>query len=71
MKQKPDLPDPSGPLKEAVPRTAIAAAANVKVTEAFNETEVKKSASRTHESNAFLTSAQKHEVTAYDTTFLQ
>ena len=35
VKQKPDLPDPSGPLKEKVPPTAIAAA-NAKVVEAID-----------------------------------
>ena len=43
VKQKPDLPDPSGPLKEKVPPAAIAAA-NAKVVEAINKAEVKKSA---------------------------
>ena len=41
VKQKPDLPDPSGPLKEKVPPAAIAAA-SAKVVEAINEAEVKK-----------------------------
>ena len=61
MKQKPDLPDPSGPLSQAVPPTAIAAA-NVKVAEALNDAEVKKSASRARGTYSFLTSAQKYEV---------
>ena len=43
VKQKPDLPDPSGPLKEKVLPAAIAAA-NAKVVEAINEAELKKSA---------------------------
>ena len=41
LREKPDLPDPSGPLREAVSPTAIVEA-NVKV----NEAELKKSASR-------------------------
>ena len=41
LREKPDLPDPSGPLRETVPPTAIVEA-NVKV----NEAELKKSASR-------------------------
>ena len=61
VKQKPDLPDPSGPLSQAVPPTAIAAA-NVKVAEALNDAEVKKSASRARGTYSFLTSAQKYEV---------
>ena len=36
MKQKADLPDPSGPLKEKVPPAAIAAA-NAKVVEAIDQ----------------------------------
>ena len=35
VRQKPDLPDPSGPLKEKVPPAAIAAA-NAKVVEAID-----------------------------------
>ena len=42
MKEKPDLPDPSGPLRETVPPTAIVEA-NVKVNGALNEAELKKS----------------------------
>ena len=42
VKQKADLPDPSGPLKEKVPPAAIAAA-NTKVVEAIDEAEVKRS----------------------------
>ena len=61
VKQKPDLPDPNGPLSQSLPSTAIAAA-NVKVTDALNEAEVKKSASRTRGTYSFLTSAQKYEV---------
>ena len=41
MREKPDLSDPSGPLRETVPPTAIVAA-NMKV----NEAELKKIASR-------------------------
>ena len=40
VKQKPDLPDPNGPLRKAVPLTAISAA-NEKVNESLNEVEVK------------------------------
>ena len=58
LKQKPDLPDPSGPLSEALPSIAIVAA-NVKVAEALNEGEVKKSASRAHGTYSFLMSTQK------------
>ena len=36
LKQKPDLPDPSGPLSEQIPWTAITSA-NVKVLEALKE----------------------------------
>ena len=43
MKQKPHLPDPSGPLIEKLPPAAIAAA-NAKVVEAIDEAEIKKSA---------------------------
>ena len=43
LREKPDLPDPSGPLREAVSPTAIVEA-NVKV----NEAELKKSASWAH-----------------------
>ena len=42
LREKPDLPDPSGPLRETVPPTAIVEA-NVKVNEALNEAELKKS----------------------------
>ena len=61
VKQKPDLPDPSGPLKEKVPPAAIAAA-NAKVVESIDEAEVKKKASSTHGNYSFLTPAQKYEV---------
>ena len=44
LREKPDLPDPSAPLRETVPPTAIVEA-NVKVNEALNEAELKKSAS--------------------------
>ena len=60
VKQK---PVPSGPLREAVPSTAIAAA-NVMVA-TFNKAKVKRSASRVHGSYLFLTSLQKHEVANY------
>ena len=43
VKQKPHLPDPSGPLIEKLPPAAIAAA-NAKVVEAIDEAEIKKSA---------------------------
>ena len=42
LREKPDLPDPSGPLRETVPPTAIVEA-NVKVNKALNEAELKKS----------------------------
>ena len=45
LREKPDLPDPSGPLRETVPPTTIVAA-NAKVNEALNEVELKKSASK-------------------------
>ena len=61
VKQKPDLPDPSGPLRKKVPSTAIAAA-NGKVTEAINEAKVKKRASRARGTYSFLTPAQKYKV---------
>ena len=61
VKQKPDLPDPSGPLSQTVPPTAIAAA-NIKVTEALNEAEVRQSASRSRGTYSFLTPAQKYKV---------
>ena len=57
MREKPDLPDPSGPLKETVSAAAIVAA-NVKV----NEAELKKIASRAHGTYSFLTPAKKYEV---------
>ena len=41
LREKPDLPDPSGPLRETVPPTTIVAA-NAKVIEALNEAELKK-----------------------------
>ena len=41
LREKPDLPDPSAPLRKTVPPTAIVEA-NVKVNEAFNEAELKK-----------------------------
>ena len=61
LKQKPDLPDPRGPLSENVPPTAIAAA-NVKVVEALDEADEKKSLSRTRGKYSFTTPAQKYEV---------
>ena len=61
VKQKLDLPDPSGPLREKVPPTAIAAA-NAKVTDAINKAEVKKRASRARGTYSFLTPAQKYKV---------
>ena len=42
-----DLPDPSGPLRETVLPTAIVTV-NVKVNEALNEAELKRSASRAY-----------------------
>ena len=41
LREKPDLRDPSGLLREAVQPTAIVAA-NVKVNEALNEVELKR-----------------------------
>ena len=41
LREKPDLPDPSGLLRETVPPTAIVAA-NVKVIDALNEAELKR-----------------------------
>ena len=61
LREKPDFPDPSGPLKKAVPPTAIVAV-NMKVNEALNEAELKKSASRARGTYSNLTSAQKYEV---------
>ena len=55
--EKPDLPDPSGPLRETVPLAAIVTV-NVKV----NETELKKIASRARGMYSFLMPAQKYEV---------
>ena len=42
LKEKPDLPDPTGPLSEKVPSQAIAAV-NMKVIEALEEVQEKKS----------------------------
>ena len=61
LREKPDLPDPSGPLRETVPPTAIAAV-NTKVNEALDEAELKKSASRARGMYSFLTSVQNYEV---------
>ena len=60
LREKPDLPDPSDPLRETVPPTAAIFEANVKV----NEAELKKSASRPRQRGtySFLTPAQKFEV---------
>jgi len=63
VKQKPNLPDPSGPLSLALSETVLStaiAATNIKVTKALNEAEVKKSASRACETYSFLMSAQKY-----------
>ena len=57
MREKPGLPDPSGPLRETVSPAAIVAA-NVKV----NEAELKKISSRDCGMYSFLTPAQKYEV---------
>ena len=54
LKEKRDLPDPSGPLRETVLSTAIVEAI-MKVSEA----ELKKSASRAHGTYSFLTPVQK------------
>ena len=61
VKQRPDLPDPSGPLREKVLPTAIAAA-NAKVIEAIDEAEVRKRESRARGTCLFLTLTQKYEV---------
>ena len=61
VKQKSNLPDLRGPLSQSLPPTAIAAA-NIKVSEALNEAEVKKSASMACGTYLFLTSAQKYEI---------
>ena len=61
LREKPDFPDPSGPLKKAVPPTAIVVV-NMKVNEALNEAELKKSASRARGTYSNLTSARKYEV---------
>ena len=53
LREKPDLPDPSAPLRETVPLTAIVKA-NVKVNEVLNEAELKKSASRACGTYSFL-----------------
>ena len=57
MREKPHLPDPSGPLRETVPPAAIVAA-NVKI----NEAEIKKIANRARGMYSFLTPTQKYEV---------
>ena len=57
LREKPDLPDPSGPLRETVPPTTIVVA-NVKV----NEAELKKNVSRARGMYSFLMPAQKYEV---------
>ena len=49
------------PLRETVPPTATVAA-NVKVNEALNEAEVKKSTSKTHGMHSFLMPGQGYEV---------
>ena len=61
VKQKPDHPDPSGPLREKVLTTAIAVA-NAKVIEAIKKAEVRKSTCRAHGTYSFLTLAQKYEI---------
>ena len=61
MREKPDLPDPSGPLRETVPPTAIVSV-KAKVNEALNDVELKKSASRDCGTYSFLTPGQKYEV---------
>ena len=57
MREKPHLPDPSGPLRETVPPAAIVTA-NMKV----NEAELKKIASRARGMYSFLMPVQKYEV---------
>ena len=61
LREKPDLPDPIGPLRETVAPTAIVAA-NAKVNETLNEVELKKSASRARMTYSFLMPVQKYEV---------
>ena len=61
LSEKPDLPDPSTPLRETVPPTAIVAA-NMKVNEALTEAELKKSASRARGTYSFLMPEQKYKV---------
>ena len=56
LREKPDLPDPSAPLRKTVPPTAIVEP-NVKV----NEAELKKNASRACRTYSFLTPMQKYE----------
>ena len=60
LKQKPDLPDPSGPLSKQIPSTAIASA-NVKVLEALKEhgEEKKKRPRRPY---LLLMPSQKYEI---------
>ena len=57
LREKPDLPDLSGPLRETMPLTTIVEG-NVKV----NEAELKKSASQARGTYSFLMPAQKFEV---------
>ena len=57
LREKPDLPDPSAPLRETVPPTAIVEA-NVRV----NEAELKKSARWACGTYSFLTPVQQYEV---------
>ena len=59
VKRKQDLPDPSGPLSELIPLTAIASA-NAKVLEALEEGEEVKKKPRGPYSS--LTPAQKYEI---------
>ena len=61
LREKPDLPDPSAPLRETVPPTGIVAA-NMKVNEALTEAELKKSASRARGTYSFLMPEQKYNV---------
>ena len=61
LREKPDLQDPSGPLRKTVPPTAIVEA-NVKVNGALNEVELKKSASQACGTCSFLMPVQKYEV---------
>ena len=60
LREKPDLPDPSAPLRETVPPTAILEA---KVNEALNEASgIEEKCKRACGTYSFLTPVQKYEV---------